>query len=179
MDQQATIEAKLRGRVNWSRAITDGIELAQEMVRRDVEVTKEHVMFALLCEAARVSACYSAPPRTGFPGKSSMPDAPDEISYWAQIAAYLRGEVQEIVTDRPKFTPSAEQHTRAEAILEIWHKHALARKGNRSRIKKAVWLKACGVASKKVVMKTGLSKQAIHRGQQEAMRDMYERIATG
>lgn len=165
-------------RIDWVRAIRHAEVVAVENIRSDVTPTPEHAMWELMREAARVSSiAYSAPPRTGYPAKSSLPDGPDEVSDWQRMAAYLRGELEEMPTDtsRPA-QPSAEQITRAEAVLDVWHKHALARKGAKSRIKRAVYLKALGVPDRKVRAVTGMTRQAIHRAKDEAMRDMLEAV---
>ena len=164
-----------RSTFDWSRAIRVGEALAVENTRSDVKLDATHVMWELLREAASVSArAYPAPPRSSYPAKSSMPDAPGEFSEWQRMAAYLRGEVQEASDFQPTPPrPSAEQVTRAEAVLDVWHRHALRRKGDAPRIKKAVYLKACGVKDARVRAVTGLTKQALHAAKVEAMRDMW------
>ncbi len=160
---------------NWAATIKAGAEMAAEQTRSDVEVRETHVIWALLKEAASVSArAYTAPPRTGFPTTSTMPDAVDDVSQWQMMMAYIQGQIEEAPADmsRPPL-PSAEQISRAEIILHIWHHHALKRKGERSKIKKAVYMKACGVADRKVRGVTGYSKQAISRAKDEAMHDMW------
>lgn len=160
---------------NWSATIKAGADMAADQTRSDVEVREEHVIWALLKEAALVSGrAYAAPPRTGWPVKSTMPDAPDDVSQWQMMMAYIQGQVDEApaASSRPPL-PSAEQVSRAEVILHIWHHHALKRKGDKSRIKRAVYMKACGVNDRKVRAVTGYTKQAIHRAKEEAMRDMW------
>lgn len=160
---------------DWGRAIRHGETLAVENTRSDVKLDATHVMWELLREAARVSSlAYPAPPRAGYPVKSSMPDAPGEFTEWQRMAAYLRGEIDDAkdVQSRPA-RPSAEQITRAEAVLDIWHRHALRRKGDAPRIKKAVYLKACGVKDGNVRAVTGMTRQALQRAKVEAMRDMW------
>ena len=106
-----------------------------------------------------------------------MPDAPDDVSHWHMMMAYIKGQVENAPEDRPTPpTPSAEQISRAEVILHIWHHYALRKKGARHRMKKAVYLKACGVADRKVRSVTGFTRQAIHSAKDEAMRDMWEVI---
>lgn len=160
---------------NWSATIKAGADMAAEQTRADVEVKEQHVIWALLKEAATVSGrAFKAPPRTGWPTKSTMPDAPDDVSQWQMMMAYIQGQIEEApaVTSKPPL-PSADQISRAEVILHIWHHHALKRKGERSKIKKAVYMKACGVPDRKVRAVTGYTKQAIHAAQVEAMRDMW------
>lgn len=162
-------------RHNWPATIRAGVEMAGEQVRSDVTVKETHVMWALLKEAAQVSSlAYRAPPRSGLPIKSTLPEAPDDVSQWQMMMAYIRGQVEDApsVRARPP-QPSIEQITRAEIILHIWHHFALKRKGERSKIKRAVYLKACNVPDRKVRAVTGMTRQAIHAAKEEAMLDMW------
>lgn len=163
---------------DWQRTIRAGAEMAAEMVRSDVRADERHVIWALLVEAAQVSRrAYTSPPRTRLPSKSALPEAAEDVTYWHRIMAYLRGEIEEMDagTTRPPL-PTAEQISRCEIILHIWHHYALVRKGDRSRIKRAVYLKACGVPDRKVRAVTGLTRQSLHSAKDEAMRDMWEVI---
>lgn len=165
-------------KIDWLRAIKAGEVMAVENSRIGQTLKAEHVMWELLKEAAEVShVAYGGPPKSGFPAKSSMPDAQDEISMWTRIMEYLRGMADELpVTESRRPQPSAEQISRCEAILHLWHHHALARKGARAKIKKAVYLMACGWPARKVVFFTGVSRHAIYRARDEAMRDMLNKI---
>ena len=167
-----------KAKFDWKRAIRAGEEMAVENARRDVKLGVEHVMWELLRDAAGVSQrAYSGPPRLGYPAKSAMPEGPAEITPWQMMAAYLRGEVEEMpAEDAAPPRPSMEQVSRAEAVLDVWHWHALKRKGEKSRIKRAVYLKACGVPDRKVRAVTGMTRQAIHAAKVEAMRDMWDAI---
>lgn len=160
---------------NWAATIKAGAEMAAEQVRSDVTVKEAHVMWALLKEAAFVSSLtYRAPPRTGWPKKSTLPDTPDDVSQWQMMMAYIKGQVEDAPAVKPRPPqPSIEQISRAEIILHIWHHFALKRKGDRSRIKRAVYLKACNVPDRKVRAVTGITKQALHAAKEEAMADMW------
>jgi len=165
-------------RHNWAATIKAGVEMAAEQTRSDVDVREHHVMWALLRDAASVSGrAYPAPPRTGWPSKSAMPDAPDDVSQWQMMMAYIQGQVEDApsVESKPPM-PSAEQVTRSEIILHIWHHHALRDRGGRHRIKKAVYLKACGVSDRRVRAVTGFTRQAIHAAKDAAMQDMWDVI---
>lgn len=152
--------------------------MAVENTRADVKLDARHVMWELLCEAARVSKlAYRAPPHVGYPVKSSLPDAPPDFTMWQRIAAYLRGEIEEVDEgDVSPPRPSIDQVSRADAVLHLWHAYALKRKGDAPRIKKAVYLKACGVADRRVRAITGMTKQAIHAAKMEGMQDMWEAL---
>lgn len=165
---------------DWSKAVRAGVELAKDQVRRDRVIGERDVMWALLCEAAQTSSlAFKGTPRLGFPSKSAMPDAPDEISYWAQLTAYLQGQVEDMPVEasRPP-QPTAEQVSRAHVILDVWHAHALKDIGNWRRTKKAVYLKACGVKDRKVRSVTGMTKQQISKAKLRAMDEMLYAIRT-
>lgn len=159
-------------RIDWNRAINIGYDMAIENCRRDTEIGDAQAMWELLREAAQVSAqTYKAPPRTGYPTKANMPEYLGEASEWSKMLAEFKAGSGAPNT-RP--TPSPEQIDRAEVMLHLWHGKALIDKGDRSRIKRAVWLKVAGVKDMKVRAVTGMSKQAIHRAKMDAMRDMLE-----
>src|SRR5690554_1905181 len=106
-------------RFDWTRAVRAGEVLAVENARRGVAPDVTHVMWELLREAADVSQrAFPSLPRLGYPSKSSIPDGPEEATMWQRIAAYLRGEIEEMPSDetRPP-RPSIEQVSRAEAVL--------------------------------------------------------------
>ena len=164
---------------DWRRALNAGLDIAIEQVRAGQEVGDREIIWALLCEAAKVSGLtYSGPPRRGMPVKSTMPDAPDEVSAWQLMSAYLRGDLEEMPTEQvtpPQ--PTAEQVTRAEMVLDVWHRAALIARGDWSRMRKAVYLKACGVPDRKVRAVTGFTRARIHSSKQQALDDMQEFIA--
>ena len=135
-------------------------------------------MWELLKEAATVSRiAYSSPPRLGLPAKSALPDGVDEVTVWQMIRAYLRGEVENIPpSDTKAPRPTAKQITRAEVMLELWHKVALNDKGDRKRLKRAVYLKASGMRPRVVRTKTGLNYQQLWKAQKDACSDLREVI---
>lgn len=165
-------------RYDWRRAMYAGLDMAMEQVRAGQEVGDREIMWALLCEAADVSQrTYSGPPRLGLPRKSAMPDAPDEISQWQLVSAYLRGDLEEMpVEDSQPPQPDAAQITRAEMVLEVWHRAALTGYGDWRRMRKAIYMKACGMPDRKVRALTGFSRQRRHKAKQRAMDDMLEFI---
>lgn len=159
-------------RIDWNRAINIGYDMAIENCRSDTEIGDAQAMWELLREAAQVSAqVYKAPPRTGYPTKANMPDYIGEASDWSYMLAEFKAGGGAPNT-RP--TPSPEQIDRAEVVLYLWHRYAIADKGDWSRMRKAVMSKAIGVRDVKVRAVTGMSKQAIHRAKMDAMRDMLE-----
>ena len=167
-------------RIDWERAWKAGEELARERLRSNQNLTDILIVWALVVEAFKVSKiAYSAPPRTGYPQKSSLPEAPDDLSYWAKTIAALQGQIDASDLEMESSTPlpNAEQITRASAILILFHQFALPRKGDKSRIKKALALKASGIRQAAIIKATGLNKQSIFRAKEEACADMLDIIA--
>lgn len=149
--------------------------MAFENARRGHEIGIRDVYWELLREAAWVSRkSFSAPPRAGFPAKSAWPEIADEISRWAMALA----ELQDVTYDAPdkpaELQPSAEQVSRAYAVLEVWHRAALNDYGDRKRMKDAVWMKANGLKDRVVRAKTGMTRQRIHDAKCKAMDDMAQ-----
>jgi hypothetical protein len=138
-------------------------------------------MYALLCDAVSVAAiAYQGPPRTRMPMKSVWPDVTDDVTMWQKITAYLNGQLDELpeAESQPP-RPSSEQITRADMVLELWHKTALVNQGDSKRLRKAVYLKCCGVKDRKVRAVTGYTRQKIHAAKQRAMRDMLYYVSAG
>ena len=137
-----------------------------------------HILWELLKEAATVSRiAYSSLPRLGLPAKSALPDGVDEVTVWQMISAYLRGEVENLPSSDTKAPrPVAKQITRAEVMLELWHKLAVNDKGDRKRLKRAVYLKASDMRPRLVRTKTGLNYQQLWKAQKDACSDLREVI---
>lgn len=160
-------------RHDWAGTIRAGVELAGEHVKQNVDIQEYHVMWELLRQAAQVSRLtYKAPPRQGYPSKSAMPDAPDDVSEWAAMMAYVRGEVEEKpeTKSRPPI-PSTKEVTRSDVILHLWHSAALIGKPKR---KKAVYLLANDLKGGQISLKTGISRQQMHRDKKTAMQEMWD-----
>ena len=163
---------------DWRTTVRDGTQMAQQNAKRGVVVDGTHIVWELLKEAATVSRiAYSSPPRTGFPMKSALPDGVDDVTVWQMVSAYLRGEVENLPSSDTKAPrPTAKQITRAEVMLELWHKVALNDKGDRKRLKRAVYLKASGMRPRVVRSKTGLNYQQLWKAQKDACSDLWEII---
>ena len=148
---------------DWRSTIKDGTQAAEQAARNGVIVDGSHIVWELLREAMAVSRiAYSAPPRTGFPAKSTLPDGADEATVWQLTSAYLKGEIENLPSSETKAPrPSAQKVTRAEVILELWHHVALIDKGDRKRLKRAVYLKASGMRPRAVRDRTGLNYQQL------------------
>ena len=163
---------------DWRTTVRDGTQMAQENAKRGVVVDGTHIVWELLKEAATVSRiAYSSPPRSGLPMKSALPDGVDEVTVWQMISAYLRGEVENLPSSDTKVPrPTAKQITRAEVMLELWHHIALVEKGDRKRLKRAVYLKASGMRPRAVQELTGLNYQQLWKAQKDACSDVWEKI---
>ncbi len=164
---------------DWSRTLRIGEEKAREDLPKGAKFEDWRIAWALLQDAAFVSRItYSAPPRTGYPTLSAMPDSSDEVTQWQLMSAYLQGHLTSLpdAQNRPP-RPSAEEIDRAAAVLDVWHYAALERKGDKSRLKRAVYLKASGVKSQKIRDITGLTYSQLRRGVIEASENIFDRIA--
>lgn len=160
---------------DWQRAFRAGAELARD--DRRLGDTPEAVMWVLLRDAFRVSRFFAGTPRAGYPSKSSMPDAPDEITVWQQISAYLRGEVDELPEYEPSpVRPSAEECTRADHVLRLFHA-ATSAWGTNSRRRKSVAALAMGMRKRAVSSRYGLTRRQIDVARERALREMVEKIS--
>ena len=156
---------------HWQRAD----ELAEPRDRKTMQVDDVDRMWALLQEAAQTSRWFSAPPRTGYPSQSAMPDSPDEISHWQAMLAYLRGEVDEPPEmDERSIQPRPDPQaiTRCDWVLKLFHTYALNGRRNKMHGRKALWAYAAGAKAIKVRRKFGLSRYQMQRIKSDAMDDM-------
>ena len=147
---------------DWRKALFHGVTLAGENHREYDTGEAWTAMWELLCEAARVSRAFDAPPHTGYPAKSSLPDAPEEMTPWQRQMAYLRGELDEVPVDEPQPpAPTASEVTRAEAVLELWHAHALWRGAHPHPAKRHIYRLAEGASIGSVMRRTGLARHQV------------------
>lgn len=164
---------------DWDRAWRTGHRLASLDLREGQMVDDARIMWALLVEAARVSRTFRAPPRTGYPSQSVMPEAPDEISQWALEMAYYRDDDARKEIDPPKNRPplpSAAAISRTDAVLSIWHAHALVGVANWKAKRDAVYAKACRVPDRVITGRTGLIRSAVNHAKDRAVRDMLDAL---
>lgn len=160
---------------DWPRAFRAGADMVADHYRSGTAITNEAIIWALLCDAASVSAIAgSRPPYQGYPTKSAMPDAPDEISMWQRLAAYMRGEIDELpeTESRPP-RPSAEAISRSDAVLHVWHSHVTLGRDK----KRAVYIRACGGKPGLVRRITGMDITAQKAAKRRAIREMADFIA--
>lgn len=158
---------------DWDKALRFGMASAGDFVRSGTAITDEVIVWTLLIHATKVSKVYPSPPRSDYPSKSAMPDSQDEISFWHKMAAFVRGELDEapaVSWQRPM--PSAEDITRADEVLEVWHK-AVSLGIHK---KKALYLRACGVKTDMIRSATGLSAQEIKTAKRRACKEMIAHI---
>jgi len=171
------LKEKMRNH-DWRRTLRDAYDLARDQVRSDYKVKDHHIAFALLREAAWVSrVAYPAPPRSGFPSRSAMPESPDEVTQWQLMSAYLRGEISSL-PDEPGSAPRPEAYVidRAELILDLWHQVALITKGNKRTLKRAVYERALGVKPRRITQRYGLHYKQLNSAVMEASDDMAQQI---
>lgn len=156
-----------------------GKTIAPEHHRSGQKIGDREIMWALTCEAFYVARFYSSPPKTGYPSKSAMPDAPEEVTYWQKVMAALRGEgdMPDAADGFRPPIPAAADFTRADIVLRWFHEYALSEAGRRKTLRKAVAAKAIGVRDCVVRVNTGLNKHQIIRAKQRAMDDMLRGIA--
>lgn len=171
-----TPDPRLAGR--WESYVQEGWRIAPSFLRSDTTVTDEHAMWALLCQAADTTArAFRSGFPLGYPGKSAMPDAPDDVTEWQLMMAYYRGEILEAPTteNRPP-PPPASAITRAEHVLDVYHRVALRRFGDWKRMRKAVYLKATKCPEPKILAQTGFNRRRLQYARDEACRDMWDEV---
>lgn len=160
---------------DWRRALNHAVNLAVENKRKGYDIRDEDLAWELLREAAKVSAiAYSGPPRSGMPTKSTMPDAPDEVTWWQISSAYIRGDLDEIPEARARQPqPTSEQITRASMVLDVWHFKAMPERQGSKR-KAAVYMKACGAPDRKItaVMGPEFTRHKLRAYKDECAQDM-------
>jgi len=159
---------------DWSRTLRFAHDRAIDDLRMNADLKDHHMGFALLKHAATVSRiAYPAPPRATMPTASAMPDSADDITQWQLISAYLQGTLVSLpdIPNRPP-RPTARDVDITDLVLHIWHNECLMRKGDRSRIKRAVYLKANGVRPQVIHRLSGLSAPRIRSAQVEAGEDI-------
>jgi hypothetical protein len=154
----------------WDR----GLRLMVETTEADDRRKPIDAVWALLCEAVAVSAQFGAPPRTGYPAKSAMPDAPDEVSYWArQIEAFTqKTTMHALYGSRPRPQFSAQQISDAHFTLWLFHKFALHGRRDRVSLLSVVHNYAGGMPARRIREATGISRWTLHRRKDQACEDM-------
>ena len=163
---------------DWHTTLRDGEELARKNIRSDKPVTMPRIAWELLREAAFVSRIsYASPPRSGFPSRSAMPESVDEVTHWALISAFLRGELDTLPEDSSKAPrPSSVQIDRADVILDLWHQVALVHLGDKKRLRRAVYEMALGLKSQKICAAHGINYKRLSAAKVTASEDMAQMI---
>ncbi len=162
---------------DWRKAILHGIDLAAENFREHEDAAPYTAMWELLREAAGISRSFDAPPRTGYPEKAMWPETPDEITPWQRQMAYLQGTLDEVDHgEPPPPMPSAADVTRAEAVLDLWHRHALWRGGHPHPHKRAIYRWADGGTLGLAIRMTGLRRHEVLALRQRAAEQMLRAI---
>lgn len=163
---------------DWRVTLREGKELARKNVRADKAVTMPRIAWELLREAAFVSrVSYAAPPRSGFPSRSAMPESVDEVTHWALISAFIRGELHTLPEDSSKAArPSSVQIDRADVVLDLWHQVALVHLGDNKRLRRAVYELALGLKAQRICSSHGLNYKRLSAAKVTASEDMSQMI---
>ena len=165
----------IQSAIVWQKAWRVGRQIVGDYTRANAKIDDAAIMWALLCEAVRTARSFPAPPRNGYPAKSAMPDAPDEVSPWQIMMAYLQGhQLDEVpdIDDRPPM-PSADAISRADAVLHVFH-HGVTLGPKKKR---AVYLMACGTPPRIVHAKTGYNRDDAKNAKRRALGEMVGFIA--
>lgn len=162
---------------DWRKALNHGVTLYAENIRDHDTAEAWVAMWELLCEAARVSRSYEAPPRSDYPEKGAWPDAPDEMTHFQRGMAYLRGEIDEAAPDEPlPPIPTAAEITRADAVLALWHNHALCRPGGPLPAKRAIYALAEGKPLGAVMRMSGMNRHEVLAMRKKAAEQMLRAL---
>ena len=173
-------EAVMSRHFDWRRAMLHGITLAGDNLRDYDEPEAWIAMWELLCEAARVSRAFDGPPPMGYPEKSSLPDAPEEMTPWQKQMAYLRGELDEMPEDEPTPpAPTSAEVSRAEAVLHLWHTHALWRGAYPHPFKRQIYRLAEGAPLGQVIRMTGMKRSEVLAMKRKASYQMLRAAGVG
>ena len=157
---------------DWRPALLLGVEMAAENNRLYHEPEAWQAMWELLCDAARVSKASEGPPRSDYP-ETTWPDAPDEITPWQRQMAYLRGDLDEVPEDEPlPPTPTAAEVTRADAVLDLWHRYALWRGSYPHPCKRYIYRMAEGAPLGEVSRISGLPRHEVIAMRRRAAMEM-------
>lgn len=149
-------------------------ELAEIHVRIDQDITDVDRMWGLFTEAVETSKSLPGIPRLSGPVKSAMPEAPDEVTWWEINLAFVKGETEEIPETHTNLAATRAQMTRHDAVMALWHAHALRGKGDWRRLRKALWDYARGDKRGRVLRKHGVTSMGLTRLKKQAMTDMIK-----
>lgn len=147
---------------DWRRALLHGINLAADNHHDYEAPVAWSAMWELLVEAVAISRGYDAPPRSTYPTRAMMPDAPDDVTWWQIQMDYIRGTLDEIPQEDPTPPmPSAIEVTRADAVLDLWHKHALWRGDHPHPMKRHIYKLAEGMPLGAVMRASGMKRHEV------------------
>lgn len=164
--------------MSYERIIRHGEEIAPEYKWGGGTIKSRDVSWALFCEAIKVARTWPSPPRSGFPAKSGLPDAPDDVSYFVKLQLALKtGDSLDDVgfSQAPRFMPSALDQTRAEIVLDAFHDRCL-QVGDRKRLRSGVVALASGVKPIRVRNFTGLANGRLTRAKTRMCDELLDGI---
>lgn len=158
---------------DWDRAWRYGRSIAGDYHRSTTTIGDHEIMWALLCDAAAVAETFPAASGRGYPQKSAWPDFPDQVTAWQLMAAYVRGEVEEMPeADPPKIQPSAEDISRTWAVLDLWHSAVTLG----VKRKRAVFLAACRKRPRLIQRIAGVGAQELKNAKRRSVDEMLKRL---
>jgi hypothetical protein len=149
-------------------------ELAEIHVRIDQDITDVDRMWGLFVEAVETARSLPGIPRLSGPVKSAMPEAPDEVTYWDVVAAYIRGDTEEMPEVETRSAATRAQMTRHDLVMAYWHSAALRGKGDWRRLRRALWDYARGEKRGRVLRNHGVTSMGLTRLKKQAMADMIK-----
>ena len=149
-------------------------ELAELHIPRSRTPDDIDRMWGLFVEAVGTSRSLPGIPRLSGPVKSAMPESPDEVTYWDIVAAYIRGDTEEIPEVDVRIAATRAQMTRHDVVMDLWHAHALRGKGDWKRLRKALWDYARGDKRGRVLRNYGVTSMGLTRLKKQAMGDMIK-----
>lgn len=165
---------------DWPAFIRQGYELARDEFRSTTQLDDHHAMWGLFCAAVRdTERAYRGMPGLGMPGKSAGFEGGPEISVWHQVAAYLRGEIEEMPQDQgARLLPSAYEISRGAIVIDAFQAHALKTRADGKRLRKALFMRAKGMKPAALRSLFAVDRYQLRHAKDEAMRDMV-RAAIG
>lgn len=164
-------------KIDPARLVQRAEELAEQYKWGNGPITDKDRMWGLFCHSVRVAQLWPSPPRSGYPARSTMPDAPDDVTYFQKVRLALeQGESLSEIGDKPTFTPDAFDQSLAEFIIEGSHSDCL-KVADGKRLRAALTSLAAGVKPQKVMRYTGLNQPKIKRAKDQLCGDL-EKLVT-
>ena len=159
---------------DWQRVTAEARETALAEWRRREPLPEWAGWWQALREGiSALERSQAGPPRTNYPSRSSIPEAPPDVTWWQLQAGYIRGDLEELpeTESRPPL-PSAREISTAEAVLDLFHGAALVGLRNRRLNVTALHMWAAGVPPRVILSRTGVRRRSLDHYRALAMGDM-------